>query len=289
MGTMALNQIKLTANSPEEIFGQLGADQVPMNKDPYIIAVSSQKGGVAKTTTSVSLGASLAECGVNVLLVDLDPQAHLTQALSMQSTKIRRTIGEVLINQATLLSVTRESEVANLDVAPANEGLLLIDKLLYNTNGYEYRLKNVLRSIQANYYEYIILDCPPSVGPMTLNALTAANLVVLPTSCDIFAANSLQGYLHFIDLVKRRSNSDLHCKILITLFDARTKISRLLLEKYRTVYRDILFDTVISMDVHLRESALFGKPITVYAKNTRSAEEYRALTRELLLCAKTIH
>ena len=246
------------------------------------IAVSSQKGGVAKTTTSLSLGACLAEQGRSVLLVDLDPQANLTQSLGIDPKRLRRMVGDVLLDQATLLSVSRESSVFNLDLAPANEGLLVLDKMLHGRQGYEFRLKTQLQSLNSGYYNVVILDCPPAFGTLTLNALTAADLLIIPVPCDYYAARSLRGYLELVRLVNQNTNPGLTYRLLVTMFDRRNRISHILLEQIRSAYGAALFDTLISVDVKLRESPIFGKPITQYAPQARGAQEYRALAAELM-------
>jgi chromosome partitioning protein len=245
------------------------------------IAVSSQKGGVAKTTTCLSLGASLAEQGYTVLVIDLDPQAHLTQALTFDPDEIRHTVGDVLLGQATLLEVSRESKYNYLDLVPANRGLILVEKLLNTSKGYEFRLKTSLDALNGRYYDMVLFDCPPSFGPLTLNALTAAELVIVPVTCDYFSARSLQSYLNLLNMVRRNSNPGIEFRLLVTMFDRRIRLSGLFIEKYRQNFGRQLFETVIPVDSKLRESPLFGRPITQYATRARSAEEYRALAREL--------
>jgi len=248
------------------------------------IAISSQKGGVAKTTTSLSLGACLAEQGHSVLLVDLDPQANLTQSLGVDPDSLRRMIGDVLLDQASLLAVSRESAVFNLDLAPANRGLLVLDKVLYGRPGYEFRLKTHLQTLQAGCYEVVILDCPPALGTLTLNALTAADVLIIPVPCEYYAARSLRSYLDVVRLVNRHSNPGLTCRLLVTLFDRRNRVSHLIREQLRQAYGAALFETLIPVDVKLRESPIFGKPITQYAPNARGAQHYRALAVELMTC-----
>lgn len=255
-----------------------------MIESPYILAVSSQKGGVAKTSTCLALGAALAEQGHNVLVADLDPQAHLTQALGFPIERVRRTIGEVLLNQASLLSTTRQTQTPNLDLIPANEGLILIDKLLYTTENYEARLKHHLAGISAEVYRFVIFDCAPVFGPLTVNALSASQMVLIPTTCDYFSVQSFQGYLDLIQMLKQKTNPNLAHRLLITMFDNRTKLSRFILEQYRQKYTDALFETIIPLDVKLRESQIFNRPITAYAPASRSAAEYRSLAKELLRC-----
>ena len=255
---------------------------------PFRIAISSQKGGVAKTTSCISLGASLVELGACVLLIDLDPQGHLTRAVGMNPEKMRHSSGDVLLNQATLLSVTRESYIPNMDILPSNPGLLIVDKLLYKTEAYEYRLKNAINIMQGNFYDYIILDCPPSFGPLTLNALACSDLAIIPVTCDYYSAQSLKGYLDVFDLVKRKNNPEVIFRVLITLFEPRTRISHLILEQYRNTYKNKVLNSRISLDVKIRESAVLGKPVTEYSKNSRGANEYRALARELVECQKVM-
>jgi chromosome partitioning protein len=250
------------------------------------IAISSQKGGVAKTTTCLSLGACLAEQGKSVLLVDLDPQAHLTQALGIEPEGLRHTVGDVLLNQATLLEVSRESALFNLDLVPANRGLILVEKLLYSSKGYEFRLKASLESLDGHYYDFIVFDCPPSFGPLTMNALTASYLVIIPITCDYFSAKSLQSYLNLLGMLRRNTNPNIEYRLLVALYDARTRLSQLMLEQYRQKYGPVLFDTVIPMDSKVRESSVFGRPITQYANRARGTTEYRALARELMTCLK---
>ena len=195
------------------------------------IAISSQKGGVAKTTTTLSLGACLAEQGRSVLLVDLDPQANLTQSLGFDPDQLKRMVGDALLDQANLISISRESSVFNLDLAPANQGLLVLDKVLYGRQGYEYRLKTQLTALNGNYYDVLIFDCPPSFGTLTINALTAADLLIIPVPCEFYSTRSLRSYLDLVRLVNRNSNPGLTCRLLVTMFDGSSRVSRILLDQ----------------------------------------------------------
>ncbi len=248
----------------------------------FKIAVSSQKGGVAKTTTTLSLGASLAELGQSVLLVDLDPQANLTLSLGVDPEHVRRMVGDVLLDQATLTAVSRESAVFNLDLVPANHGLIVLDKLLYGRSGYEYRLKTHLQSSGQGLYDVVIFDCPPAFGTLTMNALVAADLLIVPVQCEYYAARSLRSYLTLIDLVHRKTNPNLNYRMLITMFDKRNRMSNMIFNQLQTNFGNSMFETFIGIDVKLRESPAFGKPITQYAPQTRGAEQYRALASELV-------
>ena len=255
---------------------------------PLKIAIGSQKGGVAKTTTTLSLGACLAAAtesrpyGQNVLLIDLDPQANLTMALGVNPGNLRRMIGDALLEQSSLLAVSRESPIANLDLVPASQGLLVLDKVLFGRPGFEYRLKQQLTSPAASQFDITICDCPPAFGTLTLNALTAADLLIIPVTCEYFSARSLQQFMELVDLVKRNTNPALRYRILITMFDKRNRISNIILNQVRSKYGSAVFSTIISIDTKLRESPVVGQPITVYAPHSRSAEEYHALAVELM-------
>ncbi len=250
------------------------------------IAISSQKGGVAKTTTCLSLGACLAEEGMSTLIIDLDPQAHLTHSVGIDPDSLRRTVGDALLNQATLLEVSRESSFFNLDLVPANRGLVLVEKLLYGMKGYEFHLKSSLDRINGHYYDVVLFDCPPSFGPLTMNALTASDLVIIPITCDYFSARSVLAYLNLLTMLRHNTNPRIEHRLLVTMFDGRTRLSQLMLEQYRQKYGRLLFETIIPLDNKLRESSVFGRPITQYATRARSAQEYRTLARELKTCLK---
>ncbi len=257
-----------------------------LNVRPFKIAVGSQKGGVSKTTTTLSLGACLAQRngqpGHTVLLVDLDPQANLTMALGVNPANLRRMIGDVLLEQSSLVAVSRESAVPQLDLVPANQGLLVLDKILFGRPGYEYRLRRQLGDAIARHYDVVLFDCPPAFGTLTMNALTAADLLLIPVPCDYFSARSLQQFLELVDLVRNNTNPALRYRILITMFDKRNRISHIIHDQIRRKYGNAVLNTFISIDTKLRESPVIGQPITQYAPNSRSAHEYYALASELM-------
>jgi chromosome partitioning protein len=262
-------------------------NQQPVARDkPFTIAIGSQKGGVAKTTTTLSLGACLAAdrngAGRTVLLIDLDPQANLTMALGMNPGSLRRMIGDALLEQSSLLSISRESSLPNLDLVPANQGLLVLDKVLFGRPGFEYRLKHQLCGPLAQQYDVALLDCPPAFGTLTMNALTAADLLVIPVPCDYFSARSLQQFLELVNLVHQNTNPQLRYRIVITMYDKRNRISHVIEEQLRRKYGAAVLTAQISVDTKLRESAVVGQPITHYAPNSRSAQEYHALAMELM-------
>ena len=246
------------------------------------IAISNQKGGVAKTTTCLSLGACLAQMGKTVLLVDLDPQANLTLSIGLKPDELRHAVDEALLGNASLVSVSRETAVFGLDIVPASHSLVLLDKILYGRPGYEFYLKNGLEMMGQDFYDVVLMDCPPSFGTLTLNALTAANLLIIPTQCEFFAARSLRRVVEMVKLVREKTNPQLTYRVLVTMFDRRNRISRIIFDQMQHGMSSALFKTVIEVDVKLKESPAFGKPITLYAPTTRGAQQYSALAEELM-------
>jgi chromosome partitioning protein len=246
------------------------------------IAVSNQKGGVAKTTTCLSLGAALAEMGHSVLLVDLDPQANLTMSLGLKPDQLRRTVLDALMNTSSLLGVSRETGTVGLDIVPANDELALADKVFYKMPGYQYRLKQALGRLYEGMYRYILLDCPPSLAPLTLNALTAADLLIIPVSCELYAAFSLQKMVRFALQLREQCNPALDYRALVTMYDQRNKISRMILEQMQNGQSLPFFKTIIQIDTRLKESPVYGEPVTSHASKSRGARQYRALAEELV-------
>lgn len=245
------------------------------------IAISNQKGGVAKTTTCLSLGAALVEMGHSVLLIDLDPQANLTLSLGLEPKRLRRTVLDTLMGNHSLVSVSRESNTFALDIVPANLELALVDKVLYKRPGYQFRLKQALSRIDACMYEYFLLDCPPSLAPLTLNALAAADLLIIPVQAELYAAYSLRQMIRLALQMREQSNPHLDYRVLITMYDMRNKINRMMLDQMQNGLSKVLFKTIIQIDTKLRESPAFGKPITDYASRSRGARQYRELAQEL--------
>jgi len=246
------------------------------------IAVSNQKGGVAKTTTCLSLGACLAEMRQSVLLIDLDPQAHLTISLGLRPENLRRAVDEALLGNASLVSVSRESPVFGLDIVPANRMLIVLDKILYGRPDYQFLLKKGLDAMGEDFYDFVLIDCPPSLGTLTLNGLTAADLLIIPVQCDYYAAYSLRHFVRMIQKVREKTNPWLTYRVLVTMYDRRNKICQLILDRMRRGLDSILFETIIEVDTKLRESPAFGQPITLYAPRTRGTQQYRALAKELM-------
>ena len=245
------------------------------------IAISNQKGGVGKTTTCLSLGAALAEMGHSVLLIDLDPQANLTMSLGLRPEELRHTILDTLMGNSSLVSVSRETQVFALDLVPASHELALVDKVLYKLPGYQFRLKKALHRLHPEMYQYVLLDCPPALAPLTLNALAAADLLIVPVQCELYAARSLRRMIRLAVQLRDQCNPDLDYRGLVTMYDQRNKISRMILEQLQKGVKSLLFQTVIQIDTKLRECPAYSQPITTYASASRAAAQYRALACEL--------
>ena len=249
---------------------------------PKTVAIGTLKGGVAKTTTCLSLAAGLAELGKSVLAIDLDPQAHLTLSLGLEPREIEKTVMTALLGDAEMTDVIQETEMPLLQAAPASEDLAVLERILYTRPDYEHHLKKGLESFNPGRYDAVLIDTPPSFGPMTLNALTAADLLIIPTQCEYYAGRSLHRVLELVRLVRGRTNPDLVYRVLITMYDQRNRISTIIREQLERVFSDALLDTVIEVDTKLRESPVLGRPVFLYAPNSRGAEQYRDLAQELI-------
>ena len=245
-----------------------------------IIAISNQKGGVGKTTTCVSLGAALVERGQEVLVVDLDPQANLSLALGASPTGRHRTLTDTLLGNHSAISVSRETALPGLDLLPANDDLRLAERFLHVRENYAQTLSRVLA--QATSYQMTLCDCPPALGALTLNALTAAQLLLIPTQCEYFSAHGLNKVLELVRQVRESTNPHLSYRILVTLFDRRNRVHHSIHAQLQEAFGEALLESVIDIDTKLRETPLFGLPITSYAPNSRAALQYRALAEELM-------
>lgn len=258
-------------------------------KQAQIVAVSNQKGGVGKTTTCLSVGACLAEAGWRTLVVDLDAQADLTLAAGLAPDGVHWTVADLLPQGDTLRinshspkaeEAIQPSAITNLDVLPGDPRLAATEHKLYDQQDYETCLKQILPTWQGEY-DYILLDCPPSLGALTLIALTAARHLLVPIQCEYYAARAVNRLLEIVDLVQERTNPNLRYYLVATLYDQRNRICRAILEQLRTHFADRLLETVIGVDTRLRECPAVGEPVTLYAPRTRASRQYRALAREL--------
>jgi chromosome partitioning protein len=248
---------------------------------PYIIAISNEKGGVAKTTTTFSLGAALAEAGKAVLLVDLDPQGNLSLANSIEPGESKLNSGEILLDQANAEASIRNTSTPGMDIIPSNPRLAEAEQFLPMRTNYAHILKNAFLAKELSY-DYIILDCPPSMGTIAVNALTASDLLIIPTQAEYFSAYALRDMMMLIRRVRKDSNPGLAYRILITLLDLRNRAHRAIREQLQQTFGVGLFETVIEIDTRLRESPIIGVPITKYRPNSRGSQQYRVLAQELM-------
>jgi chromosome partitioning protein len=251
----------------------------------FIIAMSNEKGGVAKTTSTLSLGASLAELNHKVLLIDLDPQSNLSLALGLESGEAEITSANVLIENAALRTAIRHTEVQNLDLVPSHSRIETAEQFLPMRSHYLSTLRNALESSGVKY-DYILLDCPPALGAITLNALSAADLLIIPTQAEYFSAYALRNMMGSIRRVRQESNPKLAYRILVTLLDRRNRTHRNIFEQLQTTFGQGVFTTVIEVDTKLRESPIAGVPITQYRPTSRGSQQYRVLAQELIEYAK---
>jgi len=252
---------------------------VPMT---FIIAISNEKGGVAKTTTTLSLGAALVECGQRVLLMDMDPQGNLTLALGLTPATLDQVIGNSLLENDPLENAIIKSDTENLHIIPTNRHLEEAEQLLPAMLGYTKRLREVIERADINEYDLILIDCPPSLGAITINALTAADLLIIPTQAEYLSAYALRDMMTLIRQIRADSNSDLAYLVLITMFDKRNRTHRNIQEQLKNTFEKGLLKTIIETDTKLRESPILGVPITKYKPSSRGAMQYRQLAEELL-------
>jgi len=249
----------------------------------YLIAVANQKGGVAKTTTSISLGGALSLSGNEVLLIDLDPQGDLSLALGFQPKNMRHSIMDVILGTSSISSVSRESAVPGLDIIPANNDLEIYEKFLMVRRNYHLLLREKIHcKYSSTSYNFIIIDCPPSMGSLTYNALFASDLLIVPTQPEYFSVYALRNMMSHINRIQKTGNPELTYRILITMRDRRNRIHRTLSEQLQNTCSHNLYDIIIDSDTNLRESAVVGLPITQYLSKSRGAIQYQSLAQEIL-------
>lgn len=247
-----------------------------------IIAVVNQKGGVGKTTTVVNLAAALVEKKYKVLIVDIDPQGNATSGCGVLKNQTRSTIYDVLVNQVEIKEVIATAEHEKIDIVPANMNLAGTEVELVNTKRREFILKDQLSTV-AEQYDYIFIDCPPAVNVLTINALTAADSVLIPMQCEYYALEGLSQLVQTVGLVKKNTNPKLVLEgILFTMFDNRTNLSSQVVKEVKTHFSNIVYDTKITRSVRLSEAPSFGMSCLCYDAKAKGSEQYRMLAKEFI-------
>ena len=252
---------------------------------PKIIAIANQKGGVGKTTTAINLAGSLAEQGYRVLCVDMDPQSNLTVGLGINLRNVDRSIAEALVDPSVSLDdIIVPTQTANVDVAPSTIDLSATENVLFSAIGREQALRDVLSSAAAAHYDYVLIDCPPTLGLLTLNALVASDGVIIPVQTQYYA---LKGFTALMNVITQIRTKGLNPRLRVlgllpTFYDGRTILGRDMLQEMRDLGDHHIFENMIRQTVRLGEAPLVGRPVTSYASNTEAARAYRGLAREVI-------
>ena len=250
-----------------------------------VIAIANQKGGVGKTTTAINLSASMAETGKKVLILDLDPQGNTTSGLGIDKAEAENTVYELMLDECTIKEAIRKVDidgVENLSIIPANVNLAGAEIELLGINDKEFILKNAVDYI-ADDYDYIFIDCPPSLNMLTVNAMTTADSVLVPIQCEYYALEGISQLLHTIDLVHNRLNEKLKINgVVFTMYDGRTNLSNEVVASVKNNLNTKIYKTIIPRNVRLAEAPSHGLPINIYDPKSAGAESYRNLAKEII-------
>ena len=247
-----------------------------------IICIANQKGGVGKTTTAVNLSASVAQLGKRVLLVDMDPQGNTTSGLGVNKNKLEASVYDVLINDVDAADAVRDTMIDTLKLMPSRMELAGAEVELVNLLAREQRLKNAIAPIRDRY-DYIFVDCPPSLGLLTLNALTMADTLLVPIQCEYYALEGLSQLMNTVKLIRRSLNPHLEVEgVVLTMYDGRTNLSQQVVGEVKRFFKNKVYDTIIPRSVRLGEAPSFGLPISLYAPKSTGAAAYRTLATELV-------
>ena len=247
-----------------------------------IIAVANQKGGVGKTTTSINLAACLAEKGKKVLAVDMDPQGNLTSGLGVDKDSVEKSIYELIIGEVDIKEVINKEVLENLDIIPTSIDLSAAEIELIGVDDKEYILRNAIDQVK-DQYDFVIIDCPPSLSMLTINAMTTADSVIVPIQCEYYALEGLSQLIHTVELVKDRLNSKLEIEgVVFTMYDARTNISLQVVENVKDNLQQNIYKTIIPRNIRLAEAPSYGLRINKYDPKSTGAESYMRLADEVI-------
>ncbi len=247
-----------------------------------IIAVANQKGGVGKTTTTINLSACLAEQGQKVLVIDVDPQGNTTSGLGIDKNNTENTVYELMLGEASIDDCIYKSVMDDLDVIPSNVNLAGAEIDLIDIDDREYILKKIVNSLKEKY-DFILLDCPPSLSMLTVNAMTTANTVLVPIQCEYYALEGLSQLIRTINLVKQKLNPELEIEgVVFTMYDARTNLSLQVVENVKANLKQTVYKTIIPRNIRLAEAPSHGLPINLYDSKSAGAESYRLLAEEVI-------
>ena len=247
-----------------------------------IIAVANQKGGVGKTTTSINLAACLAEKGKKVLAVDMDPQGNLTSGLGVDKDSVEKSIYELIIGEVDIKEVINKEVLENLDIIPTSIDLSAAEIELIGVDDKEYILRNAIDQVK-DQYDFVIIDCPPSLSMLTINAMTTADSVIVPIQCEYYALEGLSQLIHTVELVKDRLNSKLEIEgVVFTMYDARTNLSLQVVENVKDNLQQNIYKTIIPRNIRLAETPSYGLPINKYDPKSTGAESYMRLADEVI-------
>lgn len=253
-----------------------------------VIAITNQKGGVGKTTTAVNLSAAMAMKGKKVLLIDTDPQGNATSGLGIDKSKNNKNVYSVMINGESIKESIKETSIKKLHVLPSSIELAGAEIELVNVIAREFVLKNAIEEVK-DLYDYIIIDCPPSLGLITINSLSAANSVLIPIQCEFYALEGLGQLVNTINLIKKKINTSLEIEgIVLTMYESRRKLSKEVVEEVKKHFKDKVYDTMIPRNVKLSEAPSHGLPIVVYDKKSIGTKSYNDLAK-LVLKANTLN
>ena len=247
-----------------------------------IIAIANQKGGVGKTTTSINLSAALAEKGKKVLVIDTDPQGNTTSGLGLDKEELNETVYELMIGECDIDEVIHKNVFDNLDIIPSNVNLEAVEIELIDAEQKEYILREAIDKVKDKY-DFIIIDCPPSLSMLTVNAMTTANTVLVPIQCEYYALEGLGQLVHTVNLVKDRLNPELEMEgVVFTMFDSRTNLSLQVVENVKEHIQENVYKTIIPRNIRLAEAPSYGMPINLYEPKSAGAEAYRLLADEVI-------